>query len=477
LVSAKGCALGGPEGQTTVRLRSSARYTCESMSGCAKLSAPPGPVHPGQLVQFSGYAPLESIIGSHYPFAFQLSAGTARPAGPGVVFVQLGKGGVQMDVGAARVNVAPALAFSSLRQSRPLSEIAAGAVPISANPGDRAYVGWCAPGYIEVQGPGGRSQVPLAAASRLLAGTGAYQGPVHAQCDDLALAGTAPGPDFAAFAAFEVLPTDQDPMVADVALFTTDAGQSWSFVPTPPGAKRTSFGGFRYVGRYIDALFSDNTAAPAGQSSAPLVEQTSDGGKSWQYAPFSCPLVGPCVAFGAHMPGNCAQGLDSQPVITSADDGRRWAEPPWPGALVTCWLATLVATSPAQAILVTSNTVLGSDSPFDALVTNDGGKNWQVVYVPALPSSLAGPPPQGPGDVVVLPDGGLLSVDASPWQLLVPGASAWCSVRPPDLAIGQTEMPMSFAVIGDNLWWLSGTSSGNRVTAHDVTSASLTCAR
>jgi hypothetical protein len=177
------------------------------------------------------------------------------------------------------------------------------------------------------------------------------------------------------------------------------------------------------------------------------------------------------------MPGNCAQGLDSQPVITSADNGRRWAEPPWPGALVTCWLATLVATSPAQAILVTSNTVLGSDSPFDALVTDDGGKNWQVVYVPALPSLLAGPPPQGPGDVVVLPDGGLLSVDASPWHLLVPGASAWCSVRTPDLAIGQTEMPMSFAVIGDDLWWLSGASSGNRATAHDVASASLTCAR
>jgi hypothetical protein len=159
------------------------------------------------------------------------------------------------------------------------------------------------------------------------------------------------------------------------------------------------------------------------------------------------------------------------------DQGRRWSAPSWPGALVTCWLATLVATSPAQAILVTSNTVLASASPFDALVTDDGGRTWQVVYLPPLPSSLTGPPPQGPGDVVVLPNGALLSIDGSPWQLLAPGSGAWCSVQTPGLGSGQIAVPTSFAVIGDSLWWLSGTSSGAAVTAHHVASTSLTCAR
>jgi hypothetical protein len=285
-------------------------------------------------------------------------------------------------------------------------------------------------------------------------------------------------------------------MVAEVALFTTDAGRSWSFVPTPPGAKRTDFGGFRYQGNDVDALFSPSTAAPDGQTGPPLVEQTADGGRSWARAPFSCPSTGPCVTFGAHLPGNCAQGLDSQGVIASSDKGRQWTEPSWPGGLVTCWLTTLEATSPTQALLVTSNTVLGSQSPLDALVTDNGGRSWQAVYLPPLPSSPggqagpAGQAPPGPGDVVVLPDGGLLYVDATPWQLLAPGAGAWCTV----LAVGpgsgpvgsasggngQTVMPMSFAVVGNGLWWLSTSSTSTApaaVTAHDVGVASLTCTR
>ena len=472
LVNGKGCGLAGPEGQTTVHLRGAAHYTCEDIPGCARLNAPPAVVRPGELVQFSGYAPLESIIGSDYPFAFQLIASTTRPAGPGVTFVRLDKGGVQMDAGSARVKVGAALAFASLRRSRPRAEISAGANPISANPEDPTYVGWCSPGYVEIQGPRGRSQVPLTGATRLLAGTGTFEGPAQDQCDDLALASTGPG---STFAAFEVLPIDQEPMVAEVALFTTDSGRSWSFVPTPLGAKRVSFGGFRYVGHDIDALFSNSAPTPAGRTGPPLVEQTADGGRRWAPVPFSCPSSGPCLTFGAHVPGNCAQGLDSQTVIRSLDKGRQWTEPSWPGGLVTCWLTTLAATSSTQALLVTANTVLSADSPFDALLTDDGGRSWQVVYLPPLPSSQAGEPPQGPGDVVVLPDGGLLSVDSPTWQLLAPGAEGWCAVGTPRLGKGQTETPMSFAVIGERLWWLSASSSGTDVTARDVGAASLTC--
>ncbi len=202
------------------------------------------------------------------------------------------------------------------------------------------------------------------------------------------------------FAAFTVLPI-QGPMVAEVALFTTNAGRSWSFVPTPPGAKRTGFGGFRYQGDDVDALFSPSAPAPDGQAGPPLVEQTADGGRSWSRASLSCPAAGPCVTFGAHVPGNCAQGLDSQGVIASSDNGRHWTEPSWPAGLVTCWPTTLEATSPAQALLVTSNAVLGSESPFDVLVTNDGGRSWQAISLPPLPPApgdqggQAAPGPRG----------------------------------------------------------------------------------
>lgn len=491
LVGVKECALGGSEGQAIVHLSKPAAYICASMPGCARLSGPAAAVQPGELVQFSGRVPLESIIGAHYPFAFQLSAGSSRPGGPGVTFVHFAKGGVQMEAGAAKVVVDAAPPFSSLPATAPLAELAGGATPISANPLELASVGWCAPGDVEVRGPEGRSQVPVAGATQLLASSGTYQGQVQDQCADLALGSTGPA---STFAAFTVLPAE-GPMVAEVALFTTDAGRSWSFVPTPPGATRTSFGGFRYQGGDVDALFSPSTAGSGGQSGPPLVEQTADGGRSWARAPFECPPAGPCVTFGAHVPGNCAQGLDSQGVIASSDKGRRWTEPSWPGGLTTCWLTTLEATSPAQALLVTSNTVLGSQSPVDALVTDDGGRSWQALSLPPLlsaPGGAAGSAdqaPPGPGDVAVLPDGGLLYVDLAPWQLLAPGAGAWCAVRavgpgsgPVGGAAGgnyQTVMPTSFAVVGTSLWWLSTSSTGSApaaVTAHDVGVASLTCA-
>ncbi len=111
--------------------------------------------------------------------------------------------------------------------------------------------------------------------------------------------------------------------------------------------------------------------------------------------------------------------------------------------------------------------------------------------MPSSPEGQARPgqAPPGPGDVVVLPDGGLLYVDATPWQLLAPGAGSWCAVRAvgrkwpcrgPGGGNGQTVMPMSFAVVDSSLWWLSTSSTSTApatVTAHDVGVASLTCTR
>ena len=113
--------------------------------------------------------------------------------------------------------------------------------------------------------------------------------------------------------------------------------------------------------------------------------------------------------------------------------------------------------------------------------------------MPSSPEGQAGPAgqaPPGPGDVVVLPDGGLLYVDATPWQLLAPGAGSWCAVRAvgpgsgpvggPGGGNGQTVMPMSFAVVDSSLWWLSTSSTSTApatVTAHAVGVASLTCTR
>ena len=471
----KGCSLGGPEGQATVRLRSAARYTCQTVRGCGTLTASPLAATPGTVVEFSGYAPLQSVIGSRYPFAFQLSASTTKPGRAGAVIES-----PQMTVGPATLKVLPALAFQSLGRYRALSAVVAGDVPISANPADPAYVGWCAGGHITVHGPEGNYAVPVSGAMQQLARTGAYQPQVPPRCDALAL-GPTPGSLFASFA---VQPTDQVPVFGDVALFTTDAGRKWSPVPVPAGSKPVYFGGFRHAGDGVEALFSASTPSSDRQSEAPLLETFLGDGHGWTRAAFACPAVGPCITFGAHVLGNCAQGLDSQSVIASADHGARWMAaapmgPFAPAAIQTCSLATLVAISPRTSLLVASNTVLPSTSPFDILLTSDGGRSWHVVALPPLPAgAVTGPQdvPPGPGDLVVLNDGALLAVDQQTWYLLVPGSGAWCPVRAAATSgTGSYVISNSFAAVGHELWWLTSSASGPAVSAHQVRLEGLGC--
>jgi hypothetical protein len=110
-------------------------------------------------------------------------------------------------------------------------------------------------------------------------------------------------------------------MVAEVAVFSTNGGQTWSPVPVPPGAKPASFGRFRYAAGGVQALFTA-TSPPAS---------SSGGDQHSHRAAFSCPATCPCITFGADVLGNCAQGLGDQPVIASANGGRHWTPTALPG--------------------------------------------------------------------------------------------------------------------------------------------------
>ena len=243
---AKGCGLGSPEGQTTVRLLAAAPYTCTSVAGCGSIDASPEAVPPGSVVEFTGYSPLESVIGARYPFAFQLVAGPTKQGPSGAVIEALHngvKGLLQLMVGPAPVKVLPALAFASLGSYRPLADLTSGDDPISANPVQPGYVGWCAEGYVGVQGPSGTYHASVKGALASITRTGVYQKPFLQECNDLALSQNGQS----IFAAFDVMPVNEGPMVAGVAAFSTNGGRSWALVPVPSGAKPTSFGGFRYA--------------------------------------------------------------------------------------------------------------------------------------------------------------------------------------------------------------------------------------
>jgi hypothetical protein len=475
----KGCGLGPAEGQTTVRLRTRAAYTCAKVEGCGKLEALPEAVSPGGVVEFTGYSPLESVIGARYPFAFQLAASLTKqvPSGAAIEALRNGvKGLSELTVGPAPVKVVPALAFSSLGSYRPIEDLTSGDDPISANPAQPGYVGWCAEGYIGVQGPSGTYRAPVKGAIASITSTGAYQKPVLQQCNDLAISQNGQS----IFAAFDVPPLNEEPLVAEVAAFSTNGGRMWSPVPVPLGAKATSFGGFRYAGSGVRALFTA-TSPPGSSSAPPLVEGTSGRGQHWQRMAFSCPATGPCITFGADVPGNCAQGLGNQPVIASANGGRHWASTALPGPsgleqVLPCWPATLMALSGTATLLVASNELLPSTNPFDVFITTGTGGSWKVVSLPGFPGQPGTAVPPGPGDVVVLPGGALLAVDQEPWELLAPAARSWCAVAStPKLASGQFAVPSSFTGIGNELWWETGSGSGPTLTVHEVAVSSLSC--
>jgi photosystem II stability/assembly factor-like uncharacterized protein len=486
--SSSGCALGGSEGSTDFRLqlaKSAVTPWCRTDSSCARLAVTPRRALPGEVVRVTGYAPLESVIGSDQPFTFELQVLQGRPRGPELKFNELkkGVGAVDLSLGHGALEVAAPPAWKSLPRIAPLAEIDAGLPSISADPANPSTVAWCGSGSVIVSGTGEQIQVPTASATRALVdmgfaplGAGGDPGtsqptcvtavPLGAESDD-DLGESAP----VVVAAFVVAPDGEAPPTADVALLTTNDGQTWTPLPTPAGTDPTAFGGFRVQDQDLEALFS---AATTGVGSPqPLVETSSDGGHTWQAAGLPCPIEGPCVTLGAYAPGNCAMNGTSQAVLRSTNSGQRWTQIGWPATVNACAPAELVATSPHTEILV------ASASPYTLTRSIDSGTTWSDIGLPALSGENVGAGlGLGPGGIVLLPDGALLSTSEqgsnTKWELLRPGATSWCSVRGASSAEQNSGLYAQVELIGAQIWWLSGTDQSTPV-AHHLAVADLSC--
>jgi hypothetical protein len=236
-------------------------------------------------------------------------------------------------------------------------------------------------------------------------------------------------------------------------MYTTDNGKDWSFVPVPKRAAESSFNAFSYgPGGTVQASFSQVPGEP--------LEITADGGRHWSLVGATrCSALGPCAYLSSSPPSVDCDGFSGQwaSLEVSLEGGRKWSSPFEVVGYKS--YATLVALSADQALLVgagggsAAEPVAGTTAPASSvMLTVDRGRSWQALAVPS-PAGL-GRSDFGP-DIAVLPDGDLLHVGPSDWQLLRRGSISWCDVRDPgtSFVVGAAA---TFTITGGKVWWLDG---------------------
>lgn len=171
------------------------------------------------------------------------------------------------------------------------------------------------------------------------------------------------------------------------------------------------------------------------------------------------------MTLGPFVSGNCAKGGSQQTILRSGDGGERYTAPALPDLAGTCGPAQLVATGPLSELLV------NPDSLYPLVRSTDGGEHWKVIGLPRAPGQIAGE--RIDAGLILLPGGALLDT-GTPWSLLAPGANAWCAVRSPALARRQTVQLAPVTLIGDQLYWLSGTDIA--ASLERLPAASVSCA-
>ena len=138
LVNGPLCSLNPSEGQVTVHLVRSARYTCQSVPTCVRLTVTPAVSVPDAVVAVTGYAPLQSATIDGQSLFANFAGERGGPSRRGVASSRSPNGfQVEVDMGRASVRVEPAPTFASLGQFRPLAEQAAGEPLITSTPPSR----------------------------------------------------------------------------------------------------------------------------------------------------------------------------------------------------------------------------------------------------------------------------------------------------------------------------------------------------
>jgi hypothetical protein len=353
--------------------------------------------------------------------------------------------------------------WASLGPLHPLAiQPSASAPAIAVDPSNPRRLAYCGSDGIQVSANDGQrwSTVPTGGAVQAAAGSPYQFQPTTTTsppiCGTLAVDPIHPGSFYAAFGMIRTEYHSAPPYFA-IAFVTADAGRTWRLVPPPSGLDLSTFGGFQVGDHAVLAVFSSPTQTLPAPSFA--VQATFDGGKTWASGQLPCPAAGPCVRFGAADLVVTGMGaMLPQSIERSTDSGRSWFPPSWPSSVVTRYGSNqLVALGPTTIALISSGP---GDPSYPFLLSTDGGATWEVVALPTVPGSALDPP-HLPTALTMLPDGSLLGWNNTPpsgagyWDLLQPGAAAWC--RAADAALpGAWGSMAPFRVIGDRLWWIDG---------------------
>ncbi len=191
--------------------------------------------------------------------------------------------------------------FASLRDTTPIAQTADALPLIGANPADPSTVAWCDRGAVQLVGADGTLQttIPTAATAPVLQSLG-YQAPVGppVPCSGVGLIDSPAGTVAGIVAAFSAAPSVGGPPFYDVPLATYDGGLTWSAVPVPRGSSLDGFGGFRYRGGALQAVFA--SLSRFGTKAYPafgpgVLSELSTGAGSWSQQPLGCPPAGPCT--------------------------------------------------------------------------------------------------------------------------------------------------------------------------------------
>ena len=260
------------------------------------------------------------------------------------------------------------------------------------------------------------------------------------------------------------------PPVFYLGFFTTDNGDTWQLVPPPAESTHLSFGGFwsNTDGR-IEALFSLPTQ-PADPSHPVYVQETVDGGQTWEPGKLACPLTGPCLRWGAAVSNIPGMGSPlPQNLLVSSDEGETWNVIEPPVELRTSPPNQLAAFSDQLAEIISGAIVL-SVSDYDMYpirYSQDGGQTWQAKPLPPI-SAEEVDFIYYPG-LQILPDGSYItqSNEDQTWFWMSISDQTWCP-----LAVNHLPAyPVLLQAVGDHLWWVDE----NTGQAEHILLANIAC--
>ena len=483
-----GCALGRSDATVELHLTAPSPTRCASSRPCTTLHLSSTRSGVGDVVEVSGWAPLESIIGQ--PFGFQLSVARAAAGAryDALSVLRTSKGGdLSVDLAPEILHVVASRTWSDLGRLTYVASSFAGPSPIDVVSGSNR-IAWCEPTSLVVTKGATISSISTAGVAAALGGTNLslFDAPTsHPPCSTVLMVPRYPR---SVFAGFDTATSEGAPPIYLSGLYSVDAGTRWQRVPIPPGSSDENFAGFVANHDVVEALFSSpesgGSDTPFGTTNGEVAtEMTTNGGLTWSTSTLGCPSTGPCASFGPYYWGNCAMNGSSQALLVAPRGatgalGRTWRNSSWPTTVNSCFAQQLVATSKNGLVL------LDPSSQYPLLRSSDGGVDWSSF---ALPSNDGENFPDGAPlgtSLLMAPDGSLFATVTSASGTresllrLYPDATAWCVV-PGVLGVSaRVGVVGALRVSATDLVWSQDvypTSGAETSTTHVVAFSHLRC--